>query len=273
MGYWENTVYLNERNPRTVSDAVTALFADEGMRVIPNPGQRDRAWYEPMQYATALQNNLWGIAVLPGADGWTYLKTAPLEPFGERAAGASRMRLVELASLLGAPGFLFNVYDSGPALLVETDGKGRYLLSGYVHDGPNHPDPLEYFGEQLAEARLELRFEILPLQSVADASHFQGSHLTNDPTLAHRLAAHVDADEFAHRLAVTLGGPNARWCDNLTSVDLLICHKALPVPRAEILYFEWPARDRPEDELRARSEARRERLAATLNRPGGDPAD
>jgi hypothetical protein len=60
---------------------------------------------------------------------------------------------------------LFNVYDSNPALLVETDGRGRYLLSGYVHDRANHPDPLEYFGERLTEDRLEVRFE-LPKRTV-----------------------------------------------------------------------------------------------------------
>jgi hypothetical protein len=250
MGYWENTAYVNDGNSSAVTEALIALFANEGMRLIPAPPERKRAWYEPMQYATALQNNLWGLAVFPGAGGWTVIKTAPLELLGERAPGAGRMRLVELASRLRVGALLYNVYDSNPALLTETDGRGDYRLSGYVHESSNNPNPLEYYGETLSEDRLEPRFELLPLQSCVDASHYD-LH-SADAALAAKLATYVDADKLARRLAMVLGGPNARWCDNGTSVDLLVCHKRLPIEGADVLYFDWPGHDRPDEGPRSR---------------------
>jgi len=83
---------------KRLSDAIVALIAEEGMKRIARPGRRAPAPDEPTQYARALQNNLWGVAVIPGNGGWTVIKTAPLELFCERAPGWSRMRLVELAA-------------------------------------------------------------------------------------------------------------------------------------------------------------------------------
>lgn len=39
----------------------------------------------------------------------------------------------------------------------------------------------------------------------------------------------LDNDEFIVRLAQTLGGSNAEWCDNLTSVELSLGHRPLPM--------------------------------------------
>ena len=250
MGYWENTTYLAHADASAVAAAIAELFAQEGMARVARPVERDYVHYDPMQYATALQNNLWGVAVFPGSNGWTVIKTAPLELLGERAPGKNCMRLLQLADRLGAAGFQVNVYDSAPLLLVETDGHGRCLLSGYrgVSDG----DPLDFHGEQLMEDRLDVRFDYLPLQSHVEAHTsevYEGCRLIDDSALAQDLAR-------------TLGGNNAAWCDNITCVDTLLCHKPPPMTGGIDLYFMWPPRDRPEDEFRATYERMRARLAA-----------
>jgi hypothetical protein len=94
MGYWENTTYLAHADASAVAAAIAELFAQEGMAQVARPAERNYVLYDPMQYATALQNNLWGVAVFPGSDGWTVIKTAPLELLGERAPGKNRMRLL-----------------------------------------------------------------------------------------------------------------------------------------------------------------------------------
>ena len=96
MGYWTNTTYINHGDPGAVAGCLIQLFEAEGMRQVPRPPERERVWYEPMQYATSARNNLWGVAAFPGADGWTVIKSAPLELMAERPARAGRMRLVEL---------------------------------------------------------------------------------------------------------------------------------------------------------------------------------
>ncbi len=185
-----------------------------------------------MQYAKGLYN-LWGVAVFPGSSQWVVIKTAPLELLGERAPGATRMRLVELAARLGAVGFQINVYDGSEAVMVETDGRGACLLSGFTGYGDDPDNPLDFHGEPLSEDRLELRFELLPLQLHVDASHYQGSDLIDYPALAQTLSA-------------VLGNLNTKWCDNETSVDILTCHKPLPIKDGIDLYFKLPEGSAPD---------------------------
>ena len=97
------------------------MFADEGMVLVPSQQERTRQYYEPMQYAIALKNDLWGIAVFPGNKDWVVIKTAPLELFGEKEPNENRIRFVLLCSRLNCSGFMYNLYDSGPEILIETE--------------------------------------------------------------------------------------------------------------------------------------------------------
>jgi hypothetical protein len=231
MGYWENTTYLRHPDPLVVADAIAALFAEEGMRRIARPPGREPTSHEPMQYAGALQNDLWGVAVIPGNGEWTIIKTAPLELLGERAPGGSQMRIVDLAARLAVTGFQLNVHDGSDAVMVETDGRGRYLLSGFTGYGEDPDDPLQFHEDRVAEDRITVRFELLPLQAHVRASQHRGSEL-------------IDYQLLAGKLSAALAGGNSPWCNNMTCLNVLIGHKPLPVSGAHDLYFEWPARDR-----------------------------
>jgi hypothetical protein len=44
--------------------------------------------------------------------------------------------------------------------------QSRYLLSGYGPGSIRNPDPLRFNEEQLAEDRIDVRFELLPLQQL-----------------------------------------------------------------------------------------------------------
>jgi|SRR5580704_10960309 hypothetical protein len=254
MGKWENTTYLKHGDASLVAAAIVELFAEEGMVQVERPSQRATFAHEPMQYGTALENNRWGVAVFPGAPGWTIVKTAPLELLGERAPTARRMRLVELTDRLKCGAFQINLYDSSSGLiLIEADGCGRYLLSGNGYGGRRqNPDPLIFFGEQLAEDRVDVRFELLPLQTHVEAH-------TLDWYLGHRL---IDNDAFTDDLAKTLGGDSASWCDNDTAVDVLVCHKPLPMACGIERFFDWPPGDRPEELLRTELEQVTAHIAA-----------
>lgn len=233
MGDWQNTSYLGEGNPRRIADAMMELFATEGMRLVARPSSREPQGFDPMQYAGALDNNLWGVAIFPGADGWSVVKTAPLELLGERAPGAARMRLLELTTHLAISAVQVNLYDSTALVLIETDAKGGYALSGYGPGSARHPDALGFHGEQLSEERVDVRFEFLPLQHLVEQSFRDGY---GGPSL--------DNGALVQRLAESLGGDNAVWCDNITSVDLLLRHRLLLMRDGIDLYFEWPPHDR-----------------------------
>jgi hypothetical protein len=215
MGYWTNTTYLNHAGHEEVAAALVRLIEAEGRHRVARPPVRVPDRYDPMQYKGADENALWGVAVFPGATGWTVIKTAPLELLGERAKGKQRMRLSELSSALGCAGFQYNVYDSSGAVLVEVDPAGTILLSGLPYDTEDEPDQINFHGEPWDVLdRLDLRFEILPLE------------------------AGPDFDEVAERLERELGGPNHKFCDNLTSVVTLQKHLPLEAAGGIELYFE-----------------------------------
>jgi hypothetical protein len=171
-----------------------------------------------------------GVAVIPGNGQWTIIKTAPFELLGERAPGCSRMRIVELAGRLRVPGFQLNVHDGSDAVMVETDGRGRCLLSGFTGYGVDPDDPLLFHEERLSGDRIIVGFELLPLEPRMIANP--------DPA-----TALIDYHALAGSLAAALAGANSSWRDNMTCLDL-IEHKPLPISGAHDLYFEWPARDR-----------------------------
>ena len=215
MGYWTNTTYLNHGEHEAVAAELVRLIEAEGRRRVERPPERVPDQYDPMQYKGADENALWGIAVFPGATGWTVIKTAPLELLGERATGKQRMRLAELVAALGCAGFQYNVYDGSAAILVEVDSAGTLLLSGMPYDIEGDPDHVTFHGEPWDVLdRFDIRFEILPLE------------------------AHPDFDTMAEQLAQQLGGPNREFCDNLTSVVTLQTHLPLAAAGGIELYFE-----------------------------------
>jgi len=231
MGYWENTAYIATGNSALIADHIVCLSESEGMLHIPRPPQRERVLVESMQYQTALENNMWALAVFPGSPGWTVIKTAPLDLLGEISPATNRIRFVDLCTALQAPGFILNIYDgSSGAVLVETDGTGKQALSGHAY--PH--DPLSFYGTPMSEEYLEIQFRYLTdLQSLIDHSHYPGSEYT-------------DYEKLSSQVATTLGGLNSSYCDNLTSVDTLISHKPLSANDGIDIYFKWPSLDRQE---------------------------
>lgn len=175
MGYWENTTYVRCGDPAAVARALTSLFGREGMTPVEAPPRRERQWFEPMHYEDALGNDLWGVALFPGAAGWTLLKTAPLEILGERRPGADRIRLAELCSDLAASGVQINVYDGLGPILAEASPEGKVYLSGF---GYFKGDGLTWREERLAEELVPARLQIhafpevaadMPAQEMAEA--------------------------------------------------------------------------------------------------------
>jgi len=223
MGYWVNTTYINRGNVGDVAQAVKALCRAEGMEEIPAPLQRERLAVEPMQYDSALCNDLWGIAIFPGAPSWSVIHTAPLELLAERAPGSTRMRLADLCIQLSAQAFQLNVYDSTGTILSEISKTGEVLVSGFnMQSGAS--DPFEWHGERLREELFEAKFRLHPFQDlIADA----------------RLG-----DDKADIIARHFGAQNSAFCDNGVSVDTLINHKPFTAPGGQALYFRWPGRTR-----------------------------
>jgi hypothetical protein len=223
MGTSQHTSYIEDADTGRVADAMASLLYREGMQQIAEPGPRSmRTPNGRMTESAPL-----AVGVVPGATGWTIIKTVPLELLGQRAAHANRMRLVDLAGLLGTAALQINLYQKAFLILVEVDRQLRCLLSGYGPGTARNPDPLRFYEETLAEDRIDVRFELLPLQQLVWEStryEFAG------PALNH--------EELVARLARRLGGENAVWCDDSLSTDILLGRKPLPTKDGITLHFE-----------------------------------
>ena len=214
MGTSQHTSYVEDADTRRVADAMASLLYREGLQQIAEHGRLT----ESVPVA---------VGVVPGATGWTIIKTVPLELLGQRAAHANRMRLVDLAGLLGTASLQINLYQRAFLILVEVDRQLRCLLSGYGPGTARNPDPLQFYEETLAEDRIDVRFELLPLQQLVwESTRYEYA----GPTLDH--------EELVARLARRLGGENARWCDDSLSTDILLGRKPLPMKDGITLHFE-----------------------------------
>jgi len=219
MGYWENTAYLKSNSVSKVTKEMTQLFQEEGMVLIAAPKPRERQWYEPMQYAPSLENNLWGVAVFPGEKDWVIIKSAPLDLLGERSLGRNKIRLVSLCERLKTLGFLYNVYDTTGEILLETTGDGKYQATGFNPSSDNLI-PMSV----VDETNFKARFIDLPFQDILDK--------------------HELSDDRANAFSEALGGENKSFCDNLTSVASLIPHKPVNAQNGVTLYYKWEKRSR-----------------------------
>ena len=71
---------------------IIRVLGAEGYVRAERPTPRTPAPRDPMQYGTGVDNPLWALALIPGVDGWTALKTAPFELMCERKGGELRLR-------------------------------------------------------------------------------------------------------------------------------------------------------------------------------------
>jgi hypothetical protein len=219
---WQHTSYIEDGEPERVADALVSLFCREGMQQVAGLSSG------MLQHGRAMDNTTWAVAVLSGAAGWTIVKTLPLELLGEQAPTSHRMRLVDLAGSLGVSAVQVNLYETAFLVLVEVDRQSRYLLSGYGPGSIRNPDPLRFNEEQLAEDRIDVRFELLPLQQLVwESTRYECA----GPTL--------DNEQLVARLACALGGRNAASCDDKWAVDFLLGRKPLPAASSGIaLHFK-----------------------------------
>ncbi|WP_156122178.1 hypothetical protein [Aureimonas altamirensis] len=213
-----------------VADAIVSLLRREGMqRVIESAPLSTLAPDVPL-LGRAMGSGAWAVAVIAGAAGWTIVKTLPLGLLGERAPASSRMRLVELASFLGTSALQVNLYEAAFLVLLEVDRQSRHLLSGYGPGSIRNPDPLYFNDEPLSEDRIDVRFELLPLQQLIWESiryDYAG------PTLDH--------EQFVARLARKLGGKNAACCKDKWAANILRSREPLSIEHGVTLYFERQA--------------------------------
>lgn len=241
MGEWSNATYVNYGDLDDIENAITALFAEEGMKPTPRPPERTEMIYRPMQYYRAAANDLWAVALLPGREGWTTVRTAPFDLLCERATGAEQIRLASLAKSLDCNALTYNMRDTTQGLLIEALRTGEYTLAGFV-ENPDHSAPtMMYYDESYAgDEHAQEYFRLLDPDAIARPEATEKNRevikaLAKNPYPEYQYWP--DHESITLALADALGGPDAEGGSNYILVNILIPNKELHIPGGRALYF------------------------------------
>ena len=163
MGYSETTTYINS-SVESVMTELSKFLGEEGFILVGRPTKRRPETYDLMQYGEPEVNNLWAFSVFSGADGWTIIKSAPPDTLGGVGKSDDTMRLSKLCELLKVSGFTYHVYDGSNELLVESNGRGKILISGFLPSAT----PLLYSGYEIKEEDINVQFKSLQLHNLLE---------------------------------------------------------------------------------------------------------
>lgn len=237
MGQRTNTAYVYWSRRAELAAALEDVFAAEGYRRIERPPEANAE----SDAGTPLMSPFWAIAILPGKDGWSVVKTVPVNLLCGVSAASGVPRLGELAAILHCPAFQYNVQDGSGEMLLEADPSGETRRSQAPWE-PSPSTPSAKTGGQDGQARVQFQLLRLPaLQAI----------LTNqtDPPLRARTLAEI----LAGPVPVPPGEPagttgkklEAPWKNEVQS-QYLIPHRPLPIPSWIDLYFAEANTNRPE---------------------------
>jgi hypothetical protein len=136
--YYNYTTCIHCDDLAAIEQAIFSLLEREGgCRLNQLPLTREslkqiranNSWYESCKF--------WLVAIFPGKDGWTIIKTWSYELLCHQTADNSRPRLSALAMELGCDAFHLSVYDSIFGMLLEANAIGEIYVVGCfdVHFG------------------------------------------------------------------------------------------------------------------------------------------
>lgn len=162
IGYCNHTTCLRSGNLDLIERAISSILEQEGYHFIPQPALPKND-LPVMQVLRSLHGKvtpyLGMVGLFPGNLGWTFVKTQPAELLCQRARGAVKPRLAELAIQSRCDGFHYRIYDDDCGALLETDASGQIFVSGYC-DGYDFKD-MKLYDEQITKLSAGLHFFLL----------------------------------------------------------------------------------------------------------------
>jgi hypothetical protein len=210
-------IYAHSDNLEQIQQGFTALLAREGFQPIPPPSPevcRAFLYDETDTLRPDWRNNLVTVALLPGTAGWTIVQTNPEELLCNPGPGIHPLRIAELASMIRAEIFMYDVYGNHSPVLIEADAQGHVALSGGeenavdVREYPPDERPPEPLNVMIPDENRRLCFRLLPVsQALQDAVN--GLKVTDDD-----MSEGLFEEQKVARL---LAGPNVECWRNMMS--------------------------------------------------------
>jgi hypothetical protein len=263
--YWNYTSCIHADKLNVIEQEVKRLLEqEEGCHHIPQPPQPTSSSEQMRIYPEDTVRALWIVGLFSGKSGWTIVKTWPYELLCQRAKGASRPRLSNLAIQLGCDAFHIRV-STAVNILLEADATGRTFISGWSgFEGPDRCN--KFYDEQITQSGGIPQFYLLQVPEPMQAA----MQVNEDPEWRRRTAEVMrrlqegvdfelfpnwyDDDEFSksymHRiedaLVKVVGGSHNCWY--LSSLPYLVYAEPLRLEAvgARLLYFQPPTTYSPD---------------------------
>jgi hypothetical protein len=153
--YWNYVSCIQSDNLDDIELAITHLLEEEGYRRLPDPPQSpDHKILEKCIYPWQTVPNLAIVVLFVGANGWTIVKTSPMELLCRRVQGATRLGLSTLAIQLGCGAFHFSAYSGSYGIFAEVDPRGSTFVSGWAEEYLRED---KFYGEPVMDQDLQFR--------------------------------------------------------------------------------------------------------------------
>jgi hypothetical protein len=223
VGFWKNTTWFATDEIGRVCSSITGALHELGLEAC-SPPHFDQEMGDALQYGRATTSDLIVFLCATGADGWTLIKSAPLETLAE-AGTTGRPLLSEVSERADAEAFQHDIYDGTASVLLEALPDGSVHASGFHTLGG---DPLNFHGVPIGAENFKTRCGLI-----------------GDPVVKAAFDGATLPDDSAYILAEKLGGPAADLADNLPIVEMV--HGTIEPPEGvRVLCFRRTA-ETPED--------------------------
>ena len=245
--YTYSTTFIKCGDTAELVQSITSVFEAEGMRRLTSaPNKR---FYHDWP---VLDCNRWKLEVIVGEGGWHLLLPTPWNLLADRVLADENSRLACLANRLGSEAFSLCTHDAYPGehghVLLETIGSDTFATGhwrnaapeDYDAPGASDSDPNFYGTSFVGRVKSIQPQTKLTQQLWLDADLF----LKTADFDEHDDCRHESEIEFKQRYFIKhlLGiSPN----DVVQNEEYWACSEWAKT-RHFVLWFEWPANDRPE---------------------------
>lgn len=156
MQDWNHTTFIECDDISLIRDALIGLCKQDGYAECESR-DFDEIHRRAMQYSRDYESEYWAFAVLPGANGWSVLKTLPLAMMARPLRNSFRPRLSLLCEIIPTNALCVYFEDGVNKSLLECS----FQVDSYFHGSTQNEDHITYSaGRELNQEWLELgRYE------------------------------------------------------------------------------------------------------------------
>ena len=255
--YWNFTTCINYTDINTIKHNIITLFERQGANFIdPTVTLLESLQNVPKQHPAEQSSSIWIVALYPGKNKWTIVKTYPSELLCHSVVDDYEYysQLSALTFQLKCDAFHLSVHGDTCGFLVEADSKGKNYITGSFFNKTTNPDfyrqPIQIRGQIKKFSLLKMPPDLEKALAVNQSPKLKqklieiNKSITDNPELEFDLDFSDELDRgYTERIDLALKNVmdnTKRWYVN--NLFHLIDNESLNIDIRDtsLLYFEPP---------------------------------